>query len=61
MEDNYLLVFDRTRRIMMQVFRPENRLYKIKLKVGLSISLLAKLDDPAWLWHAQLGHLNFDS
>jgi hypothetical protein len=25
------------------------------------VSLLSSLDDPAWLWHARLGHVNFQA
>nr|GEZ95377.1 zinc finger, CCHC-type [Tanacetum cinerariifolium] len=45
----------------MRVERSRNRLYKINLKVGMPMCLLANLENHAWLWHARLGHLNFDS
>lgn len=61
MEDDVLLVYDKARTLMMKVFREINRMYKIKLVVGSPVCLLSKLDDVAWLWHARLGHLNFDS
>ncbi|KAD2392837.1 hypothetical protein E3N88_39814 [Mikania micrantha] len=45
----------------MKVTRSKNRLYCINLKMGTPICLSSKLDEEAWLWHARLGHLNFDA
>ncbi|KAI3669699.1 hypothetical protein L6452_41042 [Arctium lappa] len=51
----------RDQKLLMRVERSRNRLYKINLKIGMPICLLTNLEDHAWLWHARLGHLNFDS
>ncbi|KAD6794631.1 hypothetical protein E3N88_05527 [Mikania micrantha] len=45
----------------MKVLRSRNRLYKINLKIDSPVCLMSKLDEPAWLWHARMGHLNFES
>ena len=46
-------------RLIMKVERSLNRLYKIELNQALPICLLSSISDPAWLWHARLGHVNF--
>nr|GEU89637.1 zinc finger, CCHC-type [Tanacetum cinerariifolium] len=44
-----------------KVSRKRNRLYKANLRIGTPVCLLANLKDDTWLWHARLGHLNFES
>ncbi|KAK1434246.1 hypothetical protein QVD17_11166 [Tagetes erecta] len=61
MEHGTLLLFEKSGSLLMKVPRSLNRLYKIKLNVATPVCLQVKLDDEAWLWHARLGHLNFDS
>ncbi|GJX46176.1 zinc finger, CCHC-type containing protein [Tanacetum coccineum] len=61
MQNNLLLLYGQDQKLLMRVERSRNRLYKINLKVGMPMCLLANLENHAWLWHAQLGHLNFDS
>lgn len=56
---SYLRVFDRNDILLMKVRRSPNRLYKIALESCRPICLMAKVQDPAWLWHARLGHVNF--
>lgn len=55
----YLKVYDENQRLLMNVKRSPNRLYRIVIESGKSLCLLAKLEDPSWLWHARLGHVNF--
>ncbi|GJU12028.1 zinc finger, CCHC-type containing protein [Tanacetum coccineum] len=61
MQNNLLLLHGQDQKLLMRVERSRNRLYKINLKVGMPMCLLANLENHAWLWHARLGHLNFDS
>ncbi|KAD7117288.1 hypothetical protein E3N88_04556 [Mikania micrantha] len=61
LENDLLYLYDQNQTLLMKVKRSTNRLYNISLKVGTPICLLNKLEDEAWLWHARLGHLNFDS
>ena len=61
MEHDLLTLRDQYHKLLMRVKRSRNRLYNIQLKVGSPVRLLANVDDKAWLWHARLGHLNFDS
>nr|GEX97382.1 zinc finger, CCHC-type [Tanacetum cinerariifolium] len=42
------------------VERSKNRLYSTRLQIEAPICLLTNIDNQAWLWHARLGHLNFD-
>jgi hypothetical protein len=34
-------------------------MYKIDLKMYEPVCLMGSLEEPAWLWHARLGHVNF--
>nr|GEZ48741.1 zinc finger, CCHC-type [Tanacetum cinerariifolium] len=44
-----------------RIISHRNRLYKANLMIGTHVCLLANLKDDSWLWHARLGHLNFES
>nr|GEU62318.1 zinc finger, CCHC-type [Tanacetum cinerariifolium] len=61
MEDDELRLYDMDNKIFMKVTRQRNRLYKASLRIGTHVCLLANLKDDTWLWHARLGHLNFES
>ncbi|GKB80072.1 zinc finger, CCHC-type containing protein [Tanacetum coccineum] len=61
MEDDELRLYDMNHKIFMKVTRQRNRLYKTNLKMGTPVCLLANLKEDTWLWHARLGHLNFES
>ncbi|GJT47212.1 zinc finger, CCHC-type containing protein [Tanacetum coccineum] len=61
MEDDELRLYEIDNKIFMKVTRQRNRLYKENLRIGTPVCLLAKLKEDTWLWHARLGHLNFES
>ena len=61
MDGNKLTLYDKSKTLLMKVERSKNRLYSIRLKIEAPICLLANVDNKAWLWHARLGHLNFDA
>ncbi|GJW52648.1 zinc finger, CCHC-type containing protein [Tanacetum coccineum] len=61
MEDDELRLYDMDNQIFMKVTRQKNRLYKANLRIGTPVCLLANLKEDTWLWHARLGHLNFES
>nr|GEW99430.1 zinc finger, CCHC-type [Tanacetum cinerariifolium] len=61
MEDDKLQLYDMDNKIFMEVTRQRNRLYKASLRIGTHVCILANLNDTTWLWHARLGHLNFES
>nr|GFB11212.1 zinc finger, CCHC-type [Tanacetum cinerariifolium] len=60
MDGNKLTLYDKNKKLLIKVKRSKNRLYSIKLQIKAPICLLANVDNQAWLWHARLGHLNFD-
>ncbi|PWA92889.1 zinc finger, CCHC-type [Artemisia annua] len=60
MDGDNLTLYDKSRNLLMKVVRSRNRLYSIRLQIDTPICLLANVDNQAWLWHARLGHLNFD-
>lgn len=45
----------------MKVRRSQNRLYMVSLETCEPLCMLSSMADPAWLWHARLGHVNFQS
>lgn len=59
MTGEYLKVYDESGALLMSVRRSPNRLYKIQLETCDETYLMASFDNPAWLWHARLGHINF--
>nr|GEX12280.1 zinc finger, CCHC-type [Tanacetum cinerariifolium] len=60
MDGNKLTLYDKNKKLLMKVERSKNRLYSIILQIEAPICLLANVDNQTWLWHARLGHLNFD-
>lgn len=54
-----LWVHDKQGKLLMNVKRSMNRLYKIVLEHSETSCLLSKADENAWLWHSSLGHVNF--
>ncbi|KAD6453316.1 hypothetical protein E3N88_08021 [Mikania micrantha] len=60
-KDGILTMLDQTGAVMMKVQRSANRLYRIRLTKGTPTCLSAEMLEAAWLWHARLGHLNFDT
>ncbi|KAD4384336.1 hypothetical protein E3N88_24504 [Mikania micrantha] len=60
-KDGTLCLYEKSGAALMKVKRTQNRLYKINLQTALPICFLAKVNEKAWLWHARLGHLNFDA
>nr|GEY53200.1 zinc finger, CCHC-type [Tanacetum cinerariifolium] len=60
MDGNKLTLYDKNKKLLIKVERSKNRLYSTRLQIEAPICLLANIDNQAWLWHARLGHLNFD-
>jgi len=61
MKGDSLLLFDSRNTLLFKVKRTVNRLYKTKITVGKPVCLHSRLNDQGWLWHARLGHANFDT
>ena len=55
----HMWVYDSRGRLLMQVKRSVNRLYKIHIEEAQRHCLLTKSEEEAWLWHQRLGHVNF--
>nr|GFA73520.1 zinc finger, CCHC-type [Tanacetum cinerariifolium] len=60
MKDDELRLYDMDNKIFMKVTRQRYRLYKANLRIGTHVCLLENMKDDTWLWHARLGHLNFE-
>ncbi|KAI3520492.1 hypothetical protein L1887_09941 [Cichorium endivia] len=61
LHNEYLWVYNEQGTLVMKVQRSANRLYKIALKIAKPACLAASLVDDAWIWHARLGHANFQT
>ena len=61
LEGDYLWVYEGSGKLLMKVKRTENRLYKISLEESKPSCLLTKLEENSRLWHARLGHVNFQA
>ena len=61
LDGDYLWVYEEERRLLMKVKRTENHLYKIGLEESNPVCLLTKMEEDIWLWHARLGHVNFQA
>ena len=59
MFEEFLWLYDRNERLLVKVPRSSNRLYKALFRATTPVCLVVSLDEAAWLWHAQLGYLNF--
>ncbi|WVZ58489.1 hypothetical protein U9M48_008761 [Paspalum notatum var. saurae] len=59
MENGFLRIWDRSRRLLAKVPRTHNRLYQINLDISKPVCLAAQGTDVAWRWHARYGHINF--
>jgi hypothetical protein len=57
--DGVMCILDRPRKVLARVNRTSNLLYTVRLHLASPVSLLAKHDDEAWLWHGRYGHLHF--
>nr|KAJ0208302.1 hypothetical protein LSAT_V11C500255750 [Lactuca sativa] len=60
-KDPFLWVHDTSGRLLMRVQRSPNRLYKIELLEVSSKCMIAEINEPTWLWHARMGHVNFNA
>lgn len=45
----------------MKVKKSANRLYKIVIEHKNEVCLMSKAEETSWLWHARLGHVNFQA
>jgi hypothetical protein len=60
-EGGVLWVSDQRHRLLAQVQRTENRMYRLELQVARPLYPTVHQDDNAWGWHERLGHVNFGS
>lgn len=57
----YLWVYDKDNNMLIKVKKLSNRWYKIIIEEATATCLLTKTEEESWLWHARLGHVNFDA
>lgn len=61
MNGEHLWVYNDQGKFLMKVERSVNRLYKIVMEDCKPMCLLSKAEEQVWMWHARLGHVNFQS
>ena len=61
LDDDFLVVDKMSGKLVMKVTRSVNKLYKIELCLVDPVCLMGSLEETAWLWHARLGHVNFNA
>lgn len=61
LKGEFLWVYDEHMRLLMKVKRSPNRLYKVILEESSDTCLMAQTEEESWLWHARLGHVNFQA
>lgn len=61
MNNSFLWLYDSSGRLLMKIKRSPNHLYKMLIETGEPVCLHASISNSAKLWHARLGHLNFQS
>ncbi|XP_048622934.1 uncharacterized protein LOC125592008 [Brassica napus] len=59
MKEDLLMLKDPCGRLLVQVTRQPNRLYKTPMEVEYPKCLQIQETDVTWIWHARLGHVNF--
>ncbi|KAL8154925.1 hypothetical protein AgCh_000329 [Apium graveolens] len=59
MNGENLWIYNSCGKLLIQVKRSVNRLYKIHIPDARQHCLLTKNEGEAWLWHKRLGHVNF--
>lgn len=52
-------IYDPQRGLIAHVKMTPNRLFPLQIK-SIQTCIMAKVNDPTWLWHFRYGHLNFN-
>ena len=61
LKGEFLRVYDNQERLLIKVKRSANRLYKIVIETNKQECLMTKTDELSRLWHARLGHVNYQA
>ena len=59
MEDNWLKVFDRNQKLVIQENLSQNRTFRIGMNILKHQCFETSENKEEWLWHLRFGHLNF--
>ena len=57
----YMWIHEREGRLLMKIKKSANRLYKLFIESPRSSCLLSKAEEDSKLWHARLGHVNYQA
>lgn len=61
MKDEYLIMYDREGKLIAKAARSKNRLYKVRMKIKETMSLLTTETSSPLRWHSRLGHINLET
>ena len=61
LKGEFLWIYDKQERLLMKVKRSSNRLYKLIIESNRQTCLLSKAEEVSKLWHARLGHVNYQA
>lgn len=61
MKDEYLIMYDREGKLIAKAARSKNRLYKVRMKIKKTMSLLTTETSSFLRWHSRLGHINLET
>lgn len=61
MKDEHLIMHDRDGKLIVKAVRSKNRLYKVRMRVKDTMSLLTTEISETSRWHERLGHINQDT
>lgn len=61
MKDEYLIMHDREGKLIAKAQRSKNRLYKVRMKIKETMSLLTTTISECIRWHSRLGHINLET
>lgn len=61
LKGDFLWDYDKQERLLMKVKRSSIRLYKLIIESSRHVCLLSKAEEVSKLWHARLGHVNYQA
>jgi len=61
MKEEYLIMYDREGKLIAKAARAKNRLYKVRMKIKETMSLLTTETSSFLRWHSRLGHINLET
>lgn len=61
MKDGYLIMHDPDGKLIAKAVRSKNLMYKVRMRIKDTMSLLTTTTSESTRWHVRLGHINLDT